>query len=106
VCAGGANRWLLAVVNASEAVRTKITEKHDVTYEEVGGLLMNLVSAEVEIRSRHPRTVTMRCGIRQGGGSRHIVVTVGPPSGRSNVPQTAKPTDSYLRRFAGFVDSR
>jgi hypothetical protein len=40
------------------------------------------------------------------GGSRHIVVTVGPLSGSWNAPQTAKPTDSHLRRFAGFVDSR
>jgi hypothetical protein len=44
--------------------------------------------------------------VAQVEGSRHIVVTVGPSSGRSNAPHTANPTDSYLKRLAGLVDSR
>lgn len=51
--------------------------------------------------------MTHRTGrVAHPGGSRHIVVTVGPPSGSANAPLTSKPTDSYLRRFPGLVDSR
>lgn len=32
-------------------------------------------------------------GCGNGGGSRHIVVTVGPPWGRSTLSQTAKPAE-------------
>lgn len=34
-------------------------------------------------------------------GSRHIWVTLGPPAGRSNSPQTAKPSSSYRGELTG-----